>query len=69
MSVERFHIAQGQIAEATYQTHRTYAYSAGYFQSLAEQMFQQLTKRQQAEFLRQVEKDATRLEALAGLVN
>ena len=49
-----------QHESATY----AYAYAAGYFQSMAEQMFAQMTKRQKAEFLRQVELDAARLEAL-----
>ena len=69
MSVERFEEAQVKIVNASYDTNRTYAYAAGYFQSLAKQMFREMTKRQQAEFLRQVEMDAARLEALAGLVN
>lgn len=65
MSVERFEEAQVKISESTYATRRTYAYAAGYFQSLAKQMFREMTKRQQAEFLRQVEMDAVRLETLA----
>jgi hypothetical protein len=69
MSVERFEEAQVQIVNATYDTNRTYAYAAGYFQSLAKQMFCEMTKRQQEEFLRQVEMDAAHLSALAGLVN
>ena len=67
--VQRFRRAQGRIEEATYQQHKTYAYTAGYFQSLALEMFRNLNKKQQAEFLRQLEQDAVRLETLAGLVN
>jgi hypothetical protein len=67
MSVEKFGEAQHRIVEATYGQHRSYGYAAGYMQSLAKQMFQSMTKRQQAEFLRQVEQDAVRLETLAQL--
>lgn len=69
MTVERFEEAQVQIVNASYDTNRTYAYAAGYFQSLAKAMFREMTKKQQAEFLRQVEMDAARLSALAELVN
>ena len=69
MSVEQFTEAQAKISEATYETYRTYSFSAGYFQSLACEMFKSMTKKQQAEFLLQVEKDAVRLQALAGLVS
>jgi hypothetical protein len=65
MSVEQFRQAQGRVGEAAYQTHRNYAYAAGYFESLAYEMFRSMTKQQQAAFLRQVEQDALRLEALA----
>lgn len=65
MSVEQFRQAQQRISQTTYQQRNTFAYAAGYFQSMAEQMFRQMTKRQQAEFLRQIEQDAVRLETLA----
>jgi len=65
MSTEQFKEAQYRISEASYQSNRTYAYAAGYFQSLAAEMFTYMTKKQKEEFLRQVEKDAVRLEAIA----
>lgn len=64
-NIEQFRKAQNRITTAACKTHGSMAYSAGYFQSMAEQMFAQMTKRQKEQFLRQVEQDANRLEALA----
>ena len=69
MSVERFKEAQGRISEVTYNQYKTYAYQAGYFQSIAESMFRCLSKRQQEVVLRQIEADAVRLETLAQIAN
>jgi hypothetical protein len=69
MMVEMFDRAQVQIVESSYETHRSYGYAAGYFQSLAKAMFRNMNKKQQAEFLRQVERDAEVLKSLARIAS
>lgn len=66
--VEQFRQAQRQLCDAAYQQYKSHSYSAGYFQSMAWQMFAQMTARQKAEFLRQMELDAERLKTLAQLL-
>lgn len=63
-AIEQFKQAQGRVSEASYQQNRSYAYAAGYFQSMAEQLFARMPAKAKAEFLRQIEQDAVRLESL-----
>lgn len=66
----RFAEAQRQIMQAVFQTHSGqlgHAYMNGYFTTFSQVLFRKLTKRDQAFFLQQVERDAARLQALANL--
>ncbi len=48
--------------EASYQKTRSSGYAAGYYKSLAEEMFRNLNKKQQTDFMRQVERDTASLK-------
>ena len=66
MDTKEFAQAQQQLFDSSFETYKTYAYSAGYFQSVARDMFQCLSPKHQEEFLRKMERDGAALNALTG---
>lgn len=54
-----------RMSATTYEVNGNYAYAAGYLESLCCEMFRSLPRAQRAQFLRQMERDAARLEGLA----
>ena len=54
-----------RFSNATYDVRKTHSYAAGYYESMMATMFDQMTKKQRAHFLREMREAAVRHEALA----
>lgn len=60
-----FKQALQKFSAATYAVKQTHSYAAGYYESVMGSMFEALTKKQKAQFLRDMREAAVRFEALA----
>ena len=60
-----FKEALKKFSAATYAVRNTHSYAAGYYESLLVSMFENLTKKQKAVFLRDMREAAVKHEALA----
>ena len=63
-----FSQALKQFSAATWEVNKSHSYAAGYYESLLANMFDQMTKKQRAQFLREMREAAVRHEALAQVV-
>ena len=63
-----FSEALKRFSAATWEVKQTHSYAAGYYESLLATMFDQMTKKQRAHFLREMREAAVRHEALAQVV-
>lgn len=66
-AVKQFSTAQDRLCKAAYQQFKNHGYSAGYFQSVACQMFELLSSEDQDRFVRQLTEAADRAERLTGI--
>lgn len=66
-AVKQFSSAQDRLCKAAYQKFKNHSYSAGYFQSVACQMFELLSPEDQDRFVRQLTEAADRAERLTGI--
>ncbi len=60
-----FSQALKQFSSATWEVNKTHSFAAGYYESLLAAMFDQMTKKQRAHFLREMREAAVKYEALA----
>lgn len=60
-----FQQALKRFSDATWKVKQTHSYTAGYYESVMNSMFRALSKKKQAEFLREMREAAVRYEALA----
>ena len=63
-----FSQALKQFSAATWEVNKSHSYAAGYYESLLASMFDQMTKRQREQFLREMREAAVKHQALAQVV-
>ena len=63
-----FSQALKRFSAATWEVNKSHSYAAGYYESLLASMFDQMTKKQREQFLREMREAAVKHEALAQVV-